>query len=124
MIWQKGSKIKRELFSERAGDLNDFSGGKLNFGETSLIRVDYPESILKSFNDEIRNKKLSTEDRLGLIRDSFALAESGQSPTTLALNLIENYRNENEYVVWVEIAGGLGRLSQVFSEESFGNSRE
>src|SRR3989344_1648077 len=116
VIWQnKSRKVRRELFSKHFGRLNGFSGGKLNFGETSLIRVDYPESILKN----IENLKLPAVDRLGLIRDSFALAESGQSPTTLALNLIESYKNEKEYVVWVEISGGLGRLAQVFSEESF-----
>ncbi len=128
IIWQiKEEGIKRQLFSKSKdstffgsqGRTLNYSGEKLNYGETSLIRVDYPESVLNSFRSDIKSKKLSAVDRLGLIRDSFALSESGQSLTTLALSLLSAYRDEKEYVVWVEMTGGLGRISQVFSGEKW-----
>lgn len=115
----KRGNLKRELFSKKEGVLNNFGGEKLNFGETGLFRVDYPKSVLKNFESKIVAEKFGAIDRLGLIRDSFALAESGQSSTTLALDLLSSYREENEYVVWLEVAGGLGRLSQVFADEKW-----
>lgn len=120
VVWRAGRKnLKGEIFSKREVKLNGFSGGKLNLGEVGLFRVDYPESVLKKFEDEIKAKKFSAVDRLGLIRDSFALAESGQSPTTLTLSLLAAYRGEKEYVVWLEIAAGLERMLQVFADEKW-----
>ncbi|MFH1535775.1 MAG: M1 family metallopeptidase, partial [Patescibacteria group bacterium] len=85
---------------------------KLNEGEVSLVRVDYPKNYLMGF------KKLSAPDRLGLIRDSFDLAESGNSPTTLALELALNYKEENDYTVWSELTGKISKLDSLLAYES------
>ncbi|OHA17402.1 MAG: hypothetical protein A3H57_00930 [Candidatus Taylorbacteria bacterium RIFCSPLOWO2_02_FULL_43_11] len=116
MVYGQNGKVKTFLLTGKRQVLSDFKEGhKLNFGEAGLYRVDYPEAYLKSFFQKIEEKKLSPADRLGLLRDSFALAESGQSPTTLALSMLEAYRSEEEYVVWREIAHGLGKVSSVFA---------
>lgn len=92
---------------------------KLNAGETSLVRVDYPHALLKKLELAIKDKKLSVPDRLGLIRDSFDLAQSGNSPTTLALELAQSYENEEDYTVWSALTGHLTQLNSLLSYESF-----
>lgn len=92
---------------------------KLNAGEEGFFRVDYPRELLKKLEDAVQGKKLSPSDRLGLLRDTFALAQSGQSPTTLALELALSYRSEDDYTVWSELTGHINQLDLLFAYESF-----
>jgi aminopeptidase N len=62
---------------------------------------------------------LSTTDRLGIIRDLFALAEGGYIETTEALDFSLAYKNETEYIVWSELASGINRIYHIIGEESF-----
>ena len=84
--------------------------GKLNLGETALMRTIYPKEMAYSLGVMVKNKRLGAIDRLGLIRDAFALAESGQLPTIQALEFAWAYQNEDSLVVWEELADGLARL--------------
>lgn len=93
---------------------------KINTGETSLFRVDYPTQILEQFKPLIIKKTLPVLDRLGLVRDVFALAENGQLPTIQALEFSLAYKNETELVVWEELASGLSRLRNLlFGQTNF-----
>lgn len=95
------------------------SGFKLNLGETSLVRVDYPHEYLKNLEEQIKAGKFSAPDRLGLIRDSFDLAQSGNSPTTLALELALSYVNEEDFTVWSQLSGQLGQLDNLLAFEAY-----
>ncbi|MFA6520259.1 MAG: M1 family metallopeptidase [Candidatus Paceibacterota bacterium] len=86
---------------------------KLNFGETGFYRTAYSKELLEKLRAPVKNKELNASDRLGIIRDLFALAEAGTIPTTDALEFLSAYKNENNYTVWVEIATGLARLEQL-----------
>ncbi|OGE42848.1 hypothetical protein A3B45_01240 [Candidatus Daviesbacteria bacterium RIFCSPLOWO2_01_FULL_39_12] len=100
----------------------EFSGkGKLNEGEVSLVRVDYPRDYLHGLEKSIKDGKLSALDRLGLIRDSFDLSQSGNSPTTLALELAKSYMDEENYTVWSELTSHLSQLDSLLADESFYN---
>ncbi len=92
---------------------------KLNAGESSLVRVDYPHEYLKKLEEAIKEGKINQVDRLGLLRDTFGLAQSGGSPTTLALELTQSYINEEDYTVWAEITGHLSQLDSLLAYESF-----
>lgn len=83
--------------------------GKLNLGEASFVRIDYPGVVTGQ----------SAVDRLGLVRDSFDLAQSGDSPTTLALKLLESYKEEEDYTVWAEITAHLSQFDSLLAYESF-----
>lgn len=87
------------------------TGEKLNIGEVSLVRVAYPKDYIKG--------KLSAPDRLGLIRDIFDLAESGDSPTELALEFAQSYIDEQDYTVWSQLAGHISKLDSLLSHEDF-----
>lgn len=86
---------------------------KLNKGEVSFFRTDYPQHYLRSLTPS------TPSDRLGLIRDAFALAQSGNSPTTLALELALNYKKEDDYTVWSELTGHLSQLDSLLAYEPF-----
>jgi len=90
---------------------------KLNAGETSLARISYSEEMLKELQYPIASKKLSPEDRLGIIRDMVSLAEAGEVSSTRVLNMLESYRNEDEYIVWVEIVQALGAIYAILDHE-------
>ncbi|MDP3973793.1 MAG: M1 family metallopeptidase [Candidatus Daviesbacteria bacterium] len=92
---------------------------KLNLGEASFVRVDYPKRYLDLFDQATKEKKLSAPDRLGLVRDTFGLAQSGTTPTTVALDLALNYIKEDDFAVWSELTGHLAQLDSLLSYESF-----
>lgn len=92
---------------------------KLNAGETSLVRIDYPQNILRDLEKAVVDKTLSPVDRLGLLRDSFDLAQSGNSPTTLALDLAKSYIGEEDYTVWSQLTGQILKLDSLLALEPF-----
>ncbi len=92
---------------------------KLNAGESSLTRVDYPQHLLRGLEEVVKDKKLPVMDRLGLIRDTFGLAQSSGSPTTLALELAQSYVNEDDYTVWAELTGHISQLNSLLAYEPF-----
>lgn len=89
---------------------------KINAGESSFFRTAYSKELLEKLKNPVEKKLLSASDRLGIIRDLFALSEAGVIPTTDALEFLSSYRNEDNYTVWVEIASGLARLEQLLAK--------
>src|SRR3989338_1476197 len=96
----------------------NFKHGKANFGETGFYRTAYSKEMLAKLRIGIKSKKLGPSDRLGIVRDLFALSESGDISTLEALEFLSAYQNESDYTVWVELLSGLGRLEQLLAETS------
>ncbi len=92
---------------------------KINIGEAGFFRTAYSKELLGKLKIPVKNKLLSARDRLGIIRDLFALAEAGVIPTTDALEFLSAYKTENNYTVWLELAVGLGRLEQILVKEKY-----
>ncbi|MFZ2150289.1 MAG: M1 family metallopeptidase [Minisyncoccia bacterium] len=88
---------------------------KMNFGEVGFYRTAYDEPLLQRLVSPVSTKELPARDRLGIIRDLFALAESGDRPSVDALKFLTAYENEDNYTVWVEIASGLARFEQLLA---------
>ena len=97
----------------------DTSWLKLNINESSFHRTSYPARLRELLAGPIMSKRLSTRDRLGLIRDIAALAETGELTTQDGLAFAQHYRKENEYVVWSEIASCLSKIHSLVSRELF-----
>jgi puromycin-sensitive aminopeptidase len=94
---------------------------KVNIGETGFYRTAYSSELLEKLKTPVLNKELSARDRLGIIRDLFALSEAGTIPTTDALEFLSAYKNEDNYTVWVELASGLARLEQLLANSNAKN---
>lgn len=96
---------------------------KVNAHESGLYRSAYSPLLLERLTQAIESERLSAVDRLGVIRDLFSFAQSGVRSTTDALGLLSAYKNETEYIVWVEICTGLRAVSNLLlntkSEEPF-----
>ncbi|HLP86970.1 MAG TPA: M1 family metallopeptidase [Candidatus Paceibacterota bacterium] len=111
--------ITRLLMTKKSVPLISTSIGKVNKEEETFTRVRYDELTLQRLSEEMKDGTLSTKDRLGIIRDLFALSEGGYISTDVALEFALNYKNEDEYIVWVEIAGGIGRVYNLIADEEY-----
>lgn len=92
---------------------------KLNAGEVGFYRTKYPQVIIDKLKPAIASKEFSTRDRLGIIRDCFALAESGDFTIVEALKLAEFYKEETELPVWEELAIGINAAGKFYEDESW-----
>ena len=77
-------------------------------------RVQYCEEDLIRLDRKSRETGMPEADRLGIIRDAYALSESGHLPTTAYLQLLPAYKNEKSFVVWAQIAEQLHRLNSLY----------
>lgn len=124
-IWQVPIKYQNDhndssiLLTKKTQKIKSNYIGKLNIGEGSFIRTCYSKEILKDLGEKISTKKMPIKDRLGLARDIFAMAEAGYIKTEDALEFSLYYKNEDEYIVWSELASGINKLYRVISSEKF-----
>ncbi|CAK5277482.1 unnamed protein product [Mycena citricolor] len=97
--------------------LNTKSAFKLNAGTSGVYRVLYsPERFAAIAAEAAKaNSVFSLDDRMGLLYDVTALSKAGLAKSSDPLAVIEQWSNEQEYLVWSTIAGNLGRLVSVFS---------
>lgn len=109
-----------ELFdqAEATYPLSKYEGVlKLNLGQGSFFRTAYNASHIERLSHEVTDGKLGALDRLGLLSDAFETAKAGYSDTTIALHLLEAYRDESDNAVWDIIAANLGAIRGVMDDE-------
>ncbi|HET9947045.1 MAG TPA: M1 family metallopeptidase [Patescibacteria group bacterium] len=90
---------------------------KLNTQEAAFVRVSYDEKMIEALQKALSEGKLSTIDRLGIIRDIFDLAFAQEASITTALDMAKSYDTETEYVVWLELVGQLDKLYGLIGED-------
>lgn len=115
--YESNNEVLKTLMTKKSSPLIGSFIGKVNKNEGSFIRTRYDKTTLKRLQEEVRTKTLSTSDRLGLIRDLFALAEGGYISTVEALEFSLCYKNETEYTVWSELASGINRVYNLVASE-------
>lgn len=115
--YESNKEQLKELLTKKSGPLIGTSIGKVNVGETTLSRVAYDNKTLARLAEEVISRKLSSHDRLGLVRDIFALAEGGYISTVTALEFSLTFKNEKEYIVWAELASGIDRVYHIISDD-------
>jgi aminopeptidase N len=69
---------------------------KINSDQTGFYRTNYPPERLKQLGEA--RDKLTNEDKIGLIGDAYALAQSGYGTTAGFLALIELFHDEPNYL--------------------------
>lgn len=74
----------------------DESFYKLNSDQTGFYRTNYPPKRLVKLGEA--QDRLSNEDKIGLVGDAYALSQSGHGTTASFLALIENFKNEKNYL--------------------------
>ncbi|HXV27276.1 MAG TPA: M1 family metallopeptidase [Candidatus Paceibacterota bacterium] len=89
---------------------------KLNAGQITLARVNYPPEQWGRLAESLRENALPPADRYGLISDALSLARAGRLPTGELLNLLASYLNETDYTVWNAALGALGAVANLVEE--------
>lgn len=93
-------------------------GFKLNSGEAGVYRVQYTTEQYANISKCIT--VYPDTDRIGIIGDAFALSAAGSLPITVALDLLVNaYKDESCYPVWIEICSNLRSLSALYGSQEF-----
>lgn len=117
--YKTNNEILKTISTKNKVPLIGANIGKLNFEERSFVRTRYDKETILKLKEEILDGKLSVKDRLGLIRDMFALAEGGYIDTVTALDFSLAYKNETEYIVWAELASGIGKVYALFGDDTY-----
>jgi puromycin-sensitive aminopeptidase len=112
---------KKILIKNKEIIIKHKSIGKINIDEISFLKVSYDKETLDFLKKEIIENKMPLVDRLGIIRDVFALAEGGYIKTYEAFEIVKSYINEDKYIVWFEISSGLNKINNIISNEKYVN---
>ena len=117
--YESNNEVLTALATQKSIPLIGASVGKINKEEGSFMRTRYDSETLARLKKQVEDGTLGTKDRLGLVRDLFALAEGGYIPTVEALEFSLAYKNEKEYIVWSELASGVNRVYNLISNEEW-----
>jgi puromycin-sensitive aminopeptidase len=91
---------------------------KVNVGQTGFYRVNMSAEDWSALIPAIASRALPDTDRLGLQNDAYSLSRAGYLPVSQFLAIAEGYRNETDASVWRELAGNLGDLDTLLSDEA------
>lgn len=97
--------------------LEDASVLKLNPGQSGFYRVAYSPALFSALADSI--PLLPPVERLGVLRDTFALGSSGRTSITQSLELLRHFGGETNYAVVSALAGNLAALASLHQEQPY-----
>jgi aminopeptidase N len=94
---QKGSPNQKALTGKEdtLREIDD-SFYKLNADQSGFYRTNYPPERLMKLGQ--KRDRLSVPDKIGLMGDATALAVAGHATTASLLTLLENFKDEEEYL--------------------------
>ncbi|KAI5286051.1 hypothetical protein KEM54_000098 [Ascosphaera aggregata] len=88
---------------------------KINHANAGFYRTNYPATRLAALGRQLQ--VLTTEDKIGLIGDAAALAISGDGNTSALLAFAEGFSDEENTLVWKQLASSIGHLRSVFTND-------
>ena len=114
---QKGVNAEATLH-ERSTTLELPEFFKLNADHTGFYRVAYNLTRLQTLAQNAKEGLLSVIDRIGLIADVLAVAQSGRSQTSTVLSFLETFQDEENFFVWKTVLSTLEAITQAWTFES------
>ncbi|MBI3319681.1 MAG: M1 family metallopeptidase [Candidatus Omnitrophica bacterium] len=90
---------------------------KLNAGQGGFYRTGYAPELQKRLAEAIARKDLPALDCLGVLDDTFALAQAGVVRTSAALDLVRRCSGYADYHVWATVAGILDAVENILEDE-------
>ena len=107
---ETGSVDNKPVLNERTRvfELKDTTFYKVNADQAGVYMTAYPSNRWDAFGGQ--RKLLTVEDRAGLVAEAKNLAASGHASTVSFLNLVSNWGDEVDFVVWEQIASSLASL--------------
>ncbi|XP_075924071.1 puromycin-sensitive aminopeptidase-like [Petromyzon marinus] len=92
---------------------------KLNPGTVGFCRVSYTSDMLYSLIPAIRDLSLPARDRMDLQNDLMALARAGVVSAVEVLKVLEAFKNETNYTVWLDLSGNLSSIAVLLINTDF-----
>lgn len=89
----------------------------LNEGGTGFYHVQYDAASLNKLAKAVAQQKLNTTDRQRLLMDSLSLNRAGVETTVDTLHLLNHYRHESNYAVWLAIGSATGALRLLVNDD-------
>jgi len=90
---------------------------KVNVAQSGFYRVQYTPELLARIAPFI--PRLPQLERLGLLRDVFAIASSGRASMRTALDILTHYENEQNLAVVSALAGNLSLLASLHADTPY-----
>jgi aminopeptidase N len=87
---------------------------KANKSMNGFFRVHYHPSLDPILKDQIKNGSLNTLDKCDIFSGMFDLAKQGYDNTTRALDFLDCYLSETNYLIWNQIIQRLNTLKTVW----------
>ncbi|KAI9303207.1 aminopeptidase [Cunninghamella echinulata] len=116
-------RIESYTLTEKSQSFTIPSNGlfKLNAGQTSVYRVNYPIEVIRILAEEVKKGSngllANTSDRVGLIADAGNLCVSGEQSTAAFLELAQSFVNEDNYFVWSQLSTHLSNILSVWYQQ-------
>ncbi|MFX0114834.1 MAG: M1 family metallopeptidase [Candidatus Hodarchaeota archaeon] len=115
------SKVIKQLIGTKTAKIpinSDVEAYKVNYGQTSFVRVNYLEpGLLEKLGKLISKKKLPAIDRWGIETDLFALFSRADISLQQFLDFLSYYKNEDAYLPLYGIAKDLRALFRLLIGE-------
>lgn len=118
LSYKSTGKEKNILLDKKSVKIKDSLISKINHNEISFLKVKYDEKLLSNLKKEIEDGRLSKIDKLGFIRDIFALVEGGYIKTSEALEISLSFVNEKDYIIWDEISFGINKIYNILDNKN------
>ena len=107
------------MMEKRTEDIARTGQTILNKNQVGFYRIHYDKILFKEQVQALQEKKLGTLDKIGLIANSYALAEANYTDMEEFLDLLQYLRDETNFTLWADIAGSLGQLQTLFAFHPF-----
>lgn len=117
---QPAAKTSDDLMTEREQTVeidSDVSFFKFNVQQAGFYRVNYPVEWLEKLGKAVSAGQIPAADRIGIVSDAFALSVAGVLPITCVLDLLKNFGEESDFLVWSEISSRLSEVLSVWWEQ-------
>lgn len=90
----------------------------LNPGMTGVFRIHYDDALLELLVEGIEKGQLLPRDRLSILNDIFSLSKAGVISSVKFVNLLQAFKNEENFAVWNDITNSLSILARILSESN------
>lgn len=130
-VYNGRKNLLNELFSKASAEymtqadlLDDSVRLRINPERAAFCRIRYSKNMFDKIMKEIELGKLDSIDRWAIHNDLAAFVFSGEVKLKDYLKFVRALRNEEDYLVLIDVLGNLSRLTLLCSNEKFAQEIE
>jgi len=89
----------------------------INKSQVGFYRVKYNDGMLDDISGMISSRRIKALDRLGIENNIYALSRGSYIKLEKFFELLYNYRDEEDYTVWLDISTNLSQIKLFLQEK-------